>query len=1501
MRNGHRSIAAIVFALFALSALFAVGCGGSVPVRPGVPVNAAASFVVWKPADTESGTSMRGTAVDVIPVRGGELVQIYVDRPIELAERLRSGNEFAETWSQVSPQNGTILLRATLFATALLVPRGSIDRAYVGHGDDPGYLWFDLEDRVLDWAEGPMSAPYPLVAAKERLDVAFFDALDKVLDEEVRRARDPAAALEAARAVRRVAGLRAARTLRPAAGYPYFIDRLPEPSAKQVEDDDGKTVYEIAPNAPASVSVEGPGVLHVWSRAARKAVDETIDLSIFEGARLRGESGATIARTRLTGFDQDGMHASETVPLRRALIHVPPGAHTYRMVTQGGSALVFPMLARPLIHLGDGLTGRKNETPQLATARAACGSAPGICAIALALGGEDSGDAWTRALDAASPAARGVATDVSKGAPHDPMLELELAAAQGDGAALGKLDTLAATSIDEGVRHAWARAVSRGTRWSSAESEHGAGVWPALFFETRDIPICTKHSDVDWPEINDQEAEYATTTWHGVSALELVTSSSCNDKAPIELSIDGEKVTAQPSAGLVEWHVRVTGATSAKVKRLDKGGGHVYAIRKELSVCGARWEAMRSPHLASTAPRLVFDPAGEAPGLDVWLRQGTKTGEVTISPAKPEAGAPDKMTVVVDSRAAKANEKGGLAALDEGGARWVRVARVPLPAWAGGGVQVSGGNDVAVRALVRGQRPPEEPVVADAALEPEPLDDKRLVKLSHEMLAVPPELRGKFYMERAEILARGGVSRGALEDARAAQALGLRGPKGEEPTTLIRSQVRLHHATAAAFPQGTKTFGAEPDFDPGARRCSVDPTSPRAQLASVSAELLGRSRPKDRHYDPVLATKVMAAVRQEPLDPRGNVLSARALLGSRWRTVRQLGSLPRVRRPRTVRREGPVDSDGELRARVITGEPFEEGTYAALTSRPAKAILAHAGDAKARLEVVCVPRDAAEARGPCPIEVIVGDGPIQQVQVGKDGRGFLELKVPDQPTPVAMGIRAGVPGRWVAISRIAFDKEVPGAIAVPGSGYVLEPPHVDYRFLVRGGEQTTQTLNGPGLVRIDAFEEPGSRGRVIVTYDGKEEALPTDGSQVVFSLPSGGPISVRAIGGPVSIAYAERAPLAPGAAPEPGPDDDDAKDDANGDGKRDEDAPSASTSGLVTLDLSGARAAGSWRDTSEHSPRPLTPFEASLGTFQFGSGAVAGTMREGSDSTDPDRYGFAFVSYRRRIESINLWTAVNANGRVRDDGQHSQGGSLILYEDLDELHLRVTGTLTYDNQSIGGTSANTFGPRGFIEYSWRPARTFFVLPRLGFDGFYTTLDKKTPPKSLRDVDDAVYNSFRVQRTSLAFLQSLFWFTPFFNDIFYLRTRGTFDVVNQDLSHVALRPGMFLVFNTLDIAAFVDNAFYRPTPNVPTSQSHVDVTGGANVSYTIWSGIGSFAVQPGIAGSVRANDAAWQASAFVNLFASYRRGLRDFSSLELDFPEQLGGGIPWRGNVPGGYQ
>jgi hypothetical protein len=46
------------------------------------------------------------------------------------------------------------------------------------------------------------------------------------------------------------------------------------------------------------------------------------------------------------------------------------------------------------------------------------------------------------------------------------------------------------------------------------------------------------------------------------------------------------------------------------------------------------------------------------------------------------------------------------------------------------------------------------------------------------------------------------------------------------------------------------------------------------------------------------------------------------------------------------------------------------------------------------------------------------------------------------------------------------------------------------------------------------------------------------------------------------------------------------------------------------------------------------------------------------------------------------------------------------------------------------------------------------------------------------------------------------------------------------------------------------------------------------------------------GQVR-GDLGWQALGGVTLIASARRGVRDYSSLELSFPEATGAGIPWR--------
>ena len=80
---------------------------------------------------------------------------------------------------------------------------------------------------------------------------------------------------------------------------------------------------------------------------------------------------------------------------------------------------------------------------------------------------------------------------------------------------------------------------------------------------------------------------------------------------------------------------------------------------------------------------------------------------------------------------------------------------------------------------------------------------------------------------------------------------------------------------------------------------------------------------------------------------------------------------------------------------------------------------------------------------------------------------------------------------------------------------------------------------------------------------------------------------------------------------------------------------------------------------------------------------------------------------------------------------------------------------------------------------------------------------------------------------------------------------------------------------------------------------VDVEGKVTLEYNIWSGYGSFDVVPAASASWRGNDGGWQAVGGVNVYLSRHRGLRDFSSLELDFPEQLADRIPWRGSTLGG--
>jgi hypothetical protein len=335
----------------------------------------------------------------------------------------------------------------------------------------------------------------------------------------------------------------------------------------------------------------------------------------------------------------------------------------------------------------------------------------------------------------------------------------------------------------------------------------------------------------------------------------------------------------------------------------------------------------------------------------------------------------------------------------------------------------------------------------------------------------------------------------------------------------------------------------------------------------------------------------------------------------------------------------------------------------------------------------------------------------------------------------------------------------------------------------------------------------------------------------------------------------------------------------------------------LTLDARPTADEESWLQRARRSPAPLSPLEAALGTFVAEVGVVSGRIRQNSPSAWADAYAFNLLGYRRRIETLQLWTRAEVFSRSRSS-EPTFGAAGALYEDLTQLHLRLTASVKVESQRVAGIQSKSWLTRGFVEYSYRATPKFFILPRLGYDGMYSSVARR--PTALAYVDDEIYSPYRLRRPTFLFAQALLWYAPYFNEISYLRLRATFDAKAHALSHSAAVVGAFLAFGDLDLSGEVQTTWYLPRDSL-TNRAQVQTQTGVVARYSFWSGLGSLGITPGVAAAARPQDAAWQVTAFVNLTASFRRGLRDFSSLELDFPEQLSGGIPWRGETPGGYR
>ena len=110
----------------------------------------------------------------------------------------------------------------------------------------------------------------------------------------------------------------------------------------------------------------------------------------------------------------------------------------------------------------------------------------------------------------------------------------------------------------------------------------------------------------------------------------------------------------------------------------------------------------------------------------------------------------------------------------------------------------------------------------------------------------------------------------------------------------------------------------------------------------------------------------------------------------------------------------------------------------------------------------------------------------------------------------------------------------------------------------------------------------------------------------------------------------------------------------------------------------------------------------------------------------------AHADIGRRIESIDLWTGLTGIYRPRE-GSDSWGASVFLYKTINPLRLRLAGWADLYGQELGVVDARTVHPHGYVEFSGRVTPTFFLLPRLGYDGYYSNLLER--PADLTNVDD----------------------------------------------------------------------------------------------------------------------------------------------------------------------
>ncbi len=310
---------------------------------------------------------------------------------------------------------------------------------------------------------------------------------------------------------------------------------------------------------------------------------------------------------------------------------------------------------------------------------------------------------------------------------------------------------------------------------------------------------------------------------------------------------------------------------------------------------------------------------------------------------------------------------------------------------------------------------------------------------------------------------------------------------------------------------------------------------------------------------------------------------------------------------------------------------------------------------------------------------------------------------------------------------------------------------------------------------------------------------------------------------------------------------------------------------------------------------PLSYAKAALGTLQIEQTGVFGSVGR-TDLRVGDSFAQTAIYYRRRLADLPVWLRGASYLRLRE-GAPSYGGEGMLFGRIPVIELRTYAQLQAYTQSVNGHQEYSIGFHSYLERSIEIIPHLYILPRFGFTASYQSLkarpalpgsDGDAGPSTavVTPIDLQVFNLYDAAHQTGLYGQMLLWWVPFINTITFARARLTSNQSVRQLDSVSGRLGLDMAFHTTEIVASYELEYFRiDDARQKSVLQHRIMT---ELSQTIWLNR-NHRLGLRLSSSVEASSRAmtWIVGGFWE--GSHGRGLDDYSTPEINLPQQLGRG------------